>query len=114
VGLLEEGREVTASYASASQGLFHIGFEISSLVDHQFGGLCVCERERVCVLERPQVGQAKANCKGRHEPLFRGSSGLGSKNKVISPNMTELRVNTGFQSALRIFKHTWPSQSIFG
>jgi hypothetical protein len=35
-------------------------------------------------------------------------------NKKIRPRMTALIPKTGFQSALRIFKHTFPYISIFG
>ena len=46
--------------------------------------------------------------------LFKGSFGFGSMNKNINPNMTALIPRTGFQSALRILRQTFPARSIFG
>ena len=46
--------------------------------------------------------------------LFNGSFGFGSINKKIKPRITELISSTGFQSERRMFKHTFPSRSMFG
>lgn len=46
--------------------------------------------------------------------LFNGSFGFGSINKNINPKITALIPSTGFQSALKIFKHTFPYKSMFG
>jgi hypothetical protein len=40
--------------------------------------------------------------------LFKGSLGLGSMNKKIRPRITALMPRTGFQSALRILRQTFP------
>ena len=39
---------------------------------------------------------------------------IHTKNRYWSPYTIELMVRTGFQSSLRMFKHTLPSRSIFG
>ena len=46
--------------------------------------------------------------------LLRGSLGLGSINKNKTPDIILYKFKTGFQSALRIFKQTFPYKSIFG
>ncbi len=45
---------------------------------------------------------------------FKGSVGFGSINKYNTPKITLFRFKTGFQSALNIFRHTFPSRSILG
>lgn len=46
--------------------------------------------------------------------LFNGSDAFGSRNKNCIPTITALRLSTGFQSSLKIFRHTFPSRSMFG
>jgi hypothetical protein len=84
-GSLEQLGELMAKEVTALERLFDIALELGLVLDHQLRGLLV---ERVI--------------------------GLGSKNSVIKPKNTEPRVNTGFQSARRMFKQTRPFQSMFG